>query len=556
MRYIELVKTYTQLEKEPGKLKKVEILSELFSKTPEEVLEKVVTLSMGRVFPAYSDKKTGVATQMMIKIISKTTGLSEKDVVNKLKNLGDLGIVAEKCMEAKRQASLFTRNLTVDDVVTNVEKLSDLVGKGSQEKKIGLISNLLSSSKPEEAKYLIKTVIETFRIGVAEGIVRDAIAKSFGVNPTLVENAWFLRPNYGEIAVVAKKGGNEALERIEMEPGKPIVVMLGEKEPSIEEAIDKYEDAGAEWKFDGVRLQIHKKDGKIWLFTRRLENVTGQFPEIAEYAKSLNAKSCIIEGECIATDKEGNPLPFQKLSRRVQRKYDIKEMTRKVPVRVYLFDIVYLNSKPLMGEIFSKRREKLEKVVKPIPKKFEIVEQLRTKDLKKVREFYKKSLESKQEGLMIKNMAAKYQPGRRVGSWIKIKPVLEPLDLVITGAEWGKGKRSKWLSSVELSCRDADSGEFLECGKLGTGLTDEQFGDLTRKLKKLIVKEDGVNVKVKPEIVVEVGYEEIQKSPKYGSGFALRFPRLLRFRESDKKAVDADTLERVESIFKQQFSDV
>src|SRR4030067_2096088 len=198
MRYIELVKTYTQLEKEPGKLKKVEILSELFSKTPEEVLEKVVTLSMGRVFPAYSDKKTGVATQMMIKIISKTTGLSEKDVVNKLKNLGDLGIVAEKCMEAKRQASLFTRNLTVDDVVTNVEKLSDSSGKGSQEKKIGLISNLLSSSNPEEAKYLIKTVIETFRIGVAEGIVRDAIAKSFGVNPTLGENAWFLRPNYGQ----------------------------------------------------------------------------------------------------------------------------------------------------------------------------------------------------------------------------------------------------------------------------------------------------------------------------------------------------------------------
>jgi DNA ligase-1 len=555
MEYIRLAETYEKLENESGKLKKVEILSELFSDTPVGVLEKIVILSTGKVFPSYSENKTGIASKMMVKIISKTSGLSEREIVGKLKDMGDLGLVAESCLKSKKQSSLFKKELTVEAVFENMQKLPGLVGKGSQEKKIGLISELLSSAKPKEAKYIVRTALETLRIGVAEGTVRDAIAKSFDVDSKTVENAWFVNPNYGEIAVIAKKNGKKGLENVEIEPGKPVVVMLGEKIPAIEDAVDKYENLAAEWKFDGVRLQIHKQGDKVWLFTRRLEDVTNQFPELVDYSKSLKAKSCIVEGECVAVGSKGKPLPFQKLSRRVQRKYDIDEMVKKIPVKMNLFDIIYLNSKSLLGESFSKRRDALERIVDEIPGKFEVVEELKTKDLKKIKEFYKKSLKSGQEGLMIKNLDAKYQPGRRVGSWIKIKPVLEPLDLVITGADWGKGKRSSWLSSVELSCRDSESGRFLKCGKLGTGLSDKQFKELTEKLKGLITNEVGVHVSIKPEIVIEVGYEEIQKSPKYESGFALRFPRLLRFRY-DKKPEDADTAERLGVIFKQQFSAV
>jgi DNA ligase-1 len=554
MEYLKLADTYERLEKESGKLKKVDILAELFSATPTDSLGKVVILSTGKIFPSYSEMKTGIANKMMIKAISKTSGVPEGEIMDNLKELGDLGLVAEKCMKGKKQDTLFKKELTVESVYENLHKLPDLNGMGAYDRKIGLISELISSSKPKETKYIVRTILETLRVGVAEGIVRDAIAKSFDVDPKAVEGAWFIKPDYGEIATIAKKKGEKGLNKIEIEVGKPIMVMLGEKGPELEDAVGKYGNFAAEWKFDGVRLQIHKSGDKVWLFSRRLENVTDQFPEMVEWSRTLRCENCIIEGECVAIDKSGDPMPFQQLSRRVQRKYDIKEMVKKIPVRFYIFDLVYLDSKSLLDDSFEKRRGHMEKVVKDIPKKFELVKQLKNGGLDEVREFYGQSLRNKQEGIFIKNLDAKYQPGRRVGSWIKIKPILEPLDLVITGAEWGKGKRSNWLSSVELSCFDPENSRFLECGKLGTGMTDEQFKGLTKKLKSLVVKEEGTHVKIRPEIVVEVGYEEIQKSPKYSSGFALRFPRLMRFRDDEKKAEDADTIGRLETIFKQQFT--
>jgi DNA ligase-1 len=210
-----------------------------------------------------------------------------------------------------------------------------------------------------------------------------------------------------------------------------------------------------------------------------------------------------------------------------------------------------LKGKTLFNEPYSKRRKLLEKSIKIIPKKFEMSKSLITKNLKKAKKFYKESLKEKQEGLMVKNLDAKYQPGRRVGYWLKVKPVMETLELVIIGAEWGKGKRSHWLSSFTIACRKSDTGEYLACGKLGTGLTDEQFKEFTKKLKGLIIKEKGIELEIKPEFVIEVAYEEIQKSPTYESGYALRFPRLKSVRE-DRKPEDCDTIQRVTKLFKSQ----
>jgi hypothetical protein len=299
--------------------------------------------------------------------------------------------------------------------------------------------------------------------------------------------------------------------------------------------------------------QIHKKDDKIWVFTRRLENVTEQFPDIVELTrKGLKVKECIVEGEAIAIDSKTNiPMPFQVLSQRIHRKYDIEKMAKQIPIQVNLFDVVYADKKILISKPFIERRKFLEKIIKPIPEKFQLAKQIISDNLKELEKFYHEALNAKQEGIFLKVLSSPYIFGRHVGGWYKIKPIMETLDLVIIGAEWGTGTRTKWLSSYVLACRDPDTGDFLACGMMGTGLTEDQFQLMTDTLKPLIVKEKGRKVYLKPKIVVEVAYQEIQKSPNYESGFALRFPRLVRVRE-DKSPEEADSIERVKELFKSQ----
>jgi len=285
MKYSILAKTYEELEKESGKLKKVDILSNLLSKTPTGLLPKVVVLASGKVFPAYSELKTGVATKMMMKAISKSTGISQNEIVKKFKNFGDLGLVAGDCVKSKKQKVFFKKTLTVQMAFNNIRKLATITGAGSQEKKLNLIAELLVSSEPVEARYIVRTILETMRIGVAEGIIRDSIAKTFNVNAEAVENAWFLKADYGEIAKITKNKGEAGLKKVRIELGKPIVIMLGEKSPTLKKALEEYRHSILEYKYDGMRVQIHKKSDKFWIFTRRLENVTDQFPDLLKFAK-------------------------------------------------------------------------------------------------------------------------------------------------------------------------------------------------------------------------------------------------------------------------------
>jgi DNA ligase 1 len=557
MQYSILADTYDKLEKTSGKLEKTRIIAELLKETSAEDLERVVLLLNGSVFPAWSAQEIGVASQLMIRAIAKACGISEDAVLKKFKHTGDLGLAVEASCGDKKQKTFASKSLTIEKVFTNIQKLAAVSGKGSQEQKISLIAELLVSAKPSEAKYIVRTTLGQLRIGVAEGLIRDAIAQAFSAGAETVESAWFLRPDYGEIASIAKKEGETGLKKVKIRLGEPMMVQLAEKSPSLKEALESFENPSLEYKYDGMRTIIQKKDGKVWVFTRNLEDVTRQFPDIAELCKKgILARECVIEGETIGMDR-GKPLPFQHLSQRIHRKYDIEEMVKKIPVQINLFDATYLDGEMLLGKPLKERRKILEKIIKQIPGKFQLSERLVTRDLKEADKFYKKALAEGNEGVIVKNLDALYHAGRRVaGGWLKVKPTMENLDLVIIGADYGTGKRAGWFGSFVLGCRDPENGKFLECGMLGTGVkekkteyTDVTLKEFTKMLKPLIEKEEGNRVWFKPKIVIEVAYEEIQKSPSYSSGYALRFPRFVRLRIGDKSAEQADTKERIARLY-------
>ncbi len=559
MRYLQLAELYEELYATSKTLEKTEILANFLKKVSTKELDEVLGLLQGKVFQEWDPRVIGLGARLAIKAIASAAGTSADKVEQLWKKIGDLGEVAEKVLQSKKQATLFSQKVTTSKVIQNLQKLAKLEGKGTVSHKINLLKELLTSAEPKSAKYIIRTCLEDLRVGVGAGIIRDAISKAFDVDKTLVQRAYDLRSDFGEVAKLAKEKNLKSLEKSSIMVGKPIRVMLYPKAKNFEDAFKAVgTPAACELKIDGFRLQIHKQGRDIWLFTRRLENVTKQFPDIIEIvSKNIKGSSFVVDSEVVGIDpKTKQWLPFQNISQRIRRKYNIQEIVKKIPVQVVAFDVIYLDNKDLISTPFQERRKLLEKVIKPVKEKLAVVEQITTSDQKTAEKFMKHSLALGNEGIMMKKLDAAYIPGSRVGYGVKVKPVAESLDLVITGATWGTGKRSGWLSSFILACKDPSTGEFLNIGKMGTGIKEKaemgvSFGALTKMLKPLIIGEKGKEVSVKPKIVVEVGYEEIQKSPTYRSGYALRFPRLIRLRE-DRRPSEVDTVKRVEALYGQQ----
>jgi len=579
MKYEELVEIYEKLESTTKRLEKTFIISKFLKKISKEDLSVNVLLIQGKVFPNWDERKIGVASRLILKAINKATGISPNDVEKEWKRLGDLGDVAEKLTERKKQVTLFSRELTVKKVFDNVRKLAELEGSGSVDRKMQLIAELLTSAKPLEAKYIVRFVLEELRIGVGEGSFRDAIAWAFlydkinyneeekSINPEDredynkyvggVQHAFDVTNDFSVVAEKAKTGGLKELSSMGISLGKPLKVMLALKVNDVKDGFERCgKPCDIEYKLDGFRIQAHKNKDGIKLFTRRLDNVTDQFPDIVKYVKEhVKADEFILDSEAVGYDpKTGKYLPFQNVSQRIKRKYDIEDTAKKFPVELNVFDILYHNGKNLIKEDFIERRKILEKIISNKVKEIVVVKNKITDNEKEVEKFYKESLAAGNEGIMFKKLDAPYKPGARVGHMVKMKPVMDNLDLVIVGAEWGSGKRAKWLSSFTLACKD--DGNYLEIGKMGTGIKEKEeegvsFEQLTQELRSLIISEKGREVKVKPKIVLEVSYEEIQKSPTYGSGYALRFPRLVNIR-LDRKASDISTLDMVEDYYHNQ----
>ncbi|MAG45557.1 MAG: DNA ligase [Nanoarchaeota archaeon] len=552
MEYSELVKIYEDLESTSKRLEKIEILSNFLRKVAKKELKEIVYLAEGRIFAEWDKRKIGFSNRLMIKALSSGSGESSSKIETLFRKKGDLGLVAEEVFQSKKQMTLMGRKLDTGKVMENIRKLSELEGKGTVSKKISFISELLVNAKGKEAKYIVKTVLENLRIGVSSGIIRDSIAKAFKAEIKDVEEAGDLSGDYGEVAVLAK---DKNLKSIGLGVGKPVRSMLALLVEDIEDGFKALgEPCQFENKIDGFRLQCHGSKGKVNLFTRRMEDVTSQFPDIVKFLKNVRAESYILDCEAVGYDsKTGKYLPFQSISQRIKRKYDIEDMAKKFPMELFVFDVLYCNGKNLMSSNLKERREILERIIKEKKKEISVSEKLVTKDKKKAGEFFKKILKEGFEGLMVKNLESKYRPGRYVGGWMKLKNILEPLDLVILGAEYGEGKRAGWLTSFIVGCKDGN--KFLEVGRVSTGIKEKgedlTYKDMTKLLKPLIVSTKGKGVGVKPKIVIEVAYEEIQKSSKYSSGFGLRFPRVVSLRV-DKPSNEVNNLKLVKKIFKMQ----
>ena len=549
MRYLELCKLYDLLEATTKRLEKTALLSEFLADTPTQFLKTSTLLAQGNVFPASSKREIGIASKLMLKAIVKTTGVSEKEIMKKLRSTGDYGLSAEYYVKRKRQQTLVTKPLELKEVHEKLERLADITGPGSIGRKLELISELLGRAQPLEARYLVRTILEEMRIGVGPGVIRDAIASAFALPVRPVERAHEILNDWGEISLIAKQQGEKGLLKLKLEAGRPIKVMLALKTRSVSEAINALGKCAFEYKYDGMRMQIHKNKG-IQLFTRRLDELTEQFPEIVDAIGShVKGDSFIIEGEAVAVEPDtGQLLPFQALSRRIKRKYEVEKIQKEIPCILYLFDISFLNGRSYLDEPFKKRRKALESMVTE-SKQLMLAKQLVTDDPEKAEAFFKEAIDEGQEGLMAKNLSSPYKPGSRVGNMLKIKTTMENLDLVIVGAEWGEGRRAKWLASLLLACKSEEG--YLSIGKLGTGLTDEQFKEMTKALEPLILEEKGKQVKIKPKIVIEVAYEEIQKSPTYSSGYALRFPRMVQVR-MDKGPEDASDIDFIARLYEMQ----
>ncbi|MGV8171937.1 MAG: ATP-dependent DNA ligase [Candidatus Woesearchaeota archaeon] len=589
MDYIQLTGLYEKLQATSKRLEKTKLLSEFLKDCPKKEIDRIMLLVQGLVFPKSDERKIGVASKLIVKALNIATGISADDIEKSWKKTGDLGLTAEELVKKKKQHTLFSADLTVEKVFKNIQKLATIEGIGSTDIKLKTIAELLTSAKPNEAKYITRTVLEDLRVGLGEGTLRDAIAiayyennggkidleskdPSFGGGSELVkirdkiQEAYDITNDYAIVAQMVFEDGLEKLGGLELNTSKPVKVMLAQKAKDVKDAFETVgKPAAIEYKYDGFRMLIGKHGDKVTIHTRRLENVTTQFPEVAKLVReNVNAESCIIDGEAVGYDpKTKKYVPFQNISQRIKRKYDIEQMAKDVPVELNIFDILYYKGTSMIKESFQERRKIIKQIIKEKPYHIRLAEQIITDSDIEAEKFYHKSLSAGNEGVMFKNINAPYKPGSRVGTWIKLKPIMETLDLVIVGAEWGEGKRAGWLTSYTVAVYDEDTDEYLEIGKFGTGIKEKKeeselddenivsFGELTEALKPQIISEKGREVTIKPDVVVELKFEEIQKSPSYSSGYALRFPRLVRIR-ADRRPDESSTLRQVEGFYKEQ----
>ncbi len=580
MEYRVVAELFDDLSKTSSRLKKTTILASFLKKTDFKNFQEIILLAQGRVFPEWNETSLGVAGKLVLHALELASGHSSRSIEVLFKEKGDIGDTVYELIAQKKQQTLFSQPLALLDVFSSLQHIASLQGSGSQDAKLATLNKLLTSATPLEAKFIVRTVIEDLRVGVARGIIRDALyyayfTDSFSYDETthsfnwessydreetlkLLQRAYDFTADFGYILSYVREGND--LASLSLQLGKPCKPMLARKEKTFSEAFARTGfPVRIEYKYDGFRLQIHKKGSSVQLFTRRLDDVTAQFPDVvAAVLEHISVNECILDGEVIGYDPQTRAyVPFQHISRRIKRKHHIDQLVKELPVELTLFDVLSLDGALCIDLPLSKRLELLSQTIQSTPRVLSLVKGVEVTEEAAAQVLYQESLDAGNEGVMIKDLNATYQPGNRVSAWIKMKPTMEELDLVIVGAEWGSGKRSSWLTSFTLACIDED-GQFFEIGKVGTGLKEElhedhlSFAQLTSLLEPLIISEQGKEVRVRPEVVVEIAYEEIQKSTTYSSGFALRFPRVLRLRTSERSADDVALLDEVIDLYRSQ----
>lgn len=521
MLFRELAETCEELAKLSGRRDKVSLIVRLLRRLSPEEARYASLLLIGRTLPESMEERLEVSFATL-----------------------------EEALERSSQTTLAPRTPpTILEVAKTLRRIAGIHGPGSREKKIAALRFIITKMSDIERKWFFKQIIGEMQHGVNEGILLEALAELTGLSLDRAQRANMLLGDISKLVELAVREGREGVEAVKLQLFRPIKPMLAENCESVEEALEAMEGKAAfEYKFDGARVHIHLKDGLVKIFSRRLSDVTGSLPDIVRQVKEIvDVREAVFDGEVIAVGKGGKPLPFQELLKRFRRVRDVEEAARSIPLKLRLFDILYLDGVELLDYPYEKRWKLLEERVAEEA----LTPRTVTDKVDEAEEFLRKSLEEGHEGLMVKRLDSPYRPGKREKLWLKLKPA-ETLDLVIIAADWGHGRRSRWLSNYHLAVYNPERDSFEVIGKTFKGLTDEEFEWITKKLLQLKTRENGFTVWVKPKIVVEVAYNEIQRSPKYSSGYALRFARIVRIRD-DKRAEEADTIQRVRELYQKQF---
>jgi DNA ligase-1 len=584
MKYSFMADAYERIEATTKRLEMTDYLVEFLKKTPREVIDKVAYLTQGKLYPDFVGIEIGVAEKLAIRAVARATGRNEKEIEDDMKKIGDLGETTQKFLEKKAQRTFSQETLTVDKVYETLDKMAKSTGAGSMDQKISLLAGLLSNASPKEAKYLIRTVTGELRLGIADMTVLDALAIAYGGGKEAradIERAYNTSSDLGRVAKTVAEKGIEGIKKFGVSVGEPIRPMLAERLGSPKDILEKLGGKCiAEFKYDGERVQAHKKGNDMILFSRRLENITEQYPDAVELVKKyVKPKEAIIEAEIVAIDPDtGEMRPFQELMHR-RRKYGVKQAMEEYPVSLFVFDVLLVDGKDYTQKTYPVRHKMLEKTIEKSDR-VKPAEYLQTADADELERFFEKAIESGCEGVICKSIGddSVYQAGARGWLWIKYKrdyksEMTDTVDLVVVGAFHGRGKRGGAYGALLLAAYDPDEDEFETVTKCGTGFTDEDLAKIPKMLEKHKIehKSSRVNstleadVWFEPKIVIEVIGAEITLSPihtaamgkiRKGSGLAIRFPRFTGNYRLDKGAEDATTIEEIVEMYESQLKKV
>ena len=541
MQFLEFARICEQLEGISGRLDMIEQVSAVLPRLDDEELPIFVRFIMGRVFPDWSPRKLGVGPNLLYDAVAYVVGTKRETVREAINATGDAGIAVEGLLAKKEQTSFFIQELDLIEVYRELERMAAAGGQRSQREKLRVAQGLFGNARPLEGRYLARLMLEELRIGMGEGSVRDAVARAFDLDVRLVEHAHQAMNDLGEVALLARRDP-AALSRVTIEPFRPVKMMLAQA-GTVAGQLGDHGEVAVEYKYDGSRFQFHKVGDICRIYSRRLEEVTESLPDIASHLAEATGHDVILDGEAVAV-RDGRPMPFQYVIRRFRRKHQVDSMMEKIELVPRVFDILYLDGETLMDRPLSERRTILEEVLGA-----HVAEQFRVDNAAGAEAIYTEALNLGHEGVMVKVLDSPYTPGVRGRLWVKVKPGVETLDLAVVGAEWGEGRRAKMFGSFLLAVQD--QGRLLPVGKVATGITDETLADLYSLFKDKVIARSGKEVTLEPDVVFEVGYSEIQTSPNYESGYALRFPRFVQVRE-DKSVDEAETLDSLAERYGQQ----
>jgi len=578
MKFSILSDSLEKMELTSKRLELTDILVELLKKTPIETMSKIIYLIQGKLRPNFEGVEIGIAEKLVIRAISKSSGSTIKKIESDYNDGGDLGKTAANILKQKTQTTFAAETITLERVYDTLLKISKLEGKGSQDMKIKYISSLLNDATPIESKFILKILLGTLRLGIAENTVMDALAIAFTnkkENRGLVENAYNVSSDLGLVSEILSQEGIEGILKFKVSMFSPIRPMLADRVKSEQEALKRIENEfAAEYKLDGERAQIHKKNNKIILFSRSLENITEYYPDVVEkISESINADEGIFEAEIVAINENtGDFLPFQELMHR-RRKYKLEKAVSDYPITVNFFDVLYFNGNSCLDEPYQERRKKLKNIIKE--NSFaKLVPMSIVKNEDDISDIIENSINSGCEGLMLKVLTAPYRAGSRGSNWLKLKreyqnELGDSLDLVVIGAFFGRGRRTGKYGTLLLATYNSESDTFPSICKVGTGFSDESLDQLFQILSnKVILKKNprvdssmDADIWFEPELVIEIVASEITLSPihktgldyvRKNTGFALRFPKFTGKIRTEKLADDASTDEEVMALYKNQ----